>query len=275
MAQSLKDKVVLITGASSGIGEALARELARRGARLCLCARRVDRLRALADECTAAGGESIAVACDVTRDGDLEAAVAQAKERFGRLDVAVANAGFGVTLRVDRLKLADFRRQFETNVFGVLRTVYATLDELKASKGSLVLVGSVASYLVLPTQAPYAMSKFAVRALGEALQGELAGDGVHVLLVSPGFVESEIRSVNRRGEPIPNARDPIPKWLQMPADVAARKIVDALAARRRERILTAHGHAGVFLSKHAPWVVRLAARRSARKIKKVTERHEP
>src|SRR5436190_6010793 len=105
---SLTDKVVLLTGASSGIGEALARELGKRGAKLALCARRADRLETLAGEIAAAGGEAIAIACDVTRDGDCEAAVARTKERFGRLDVAVANAGFGVAGPVESLRLEDF-----------------------------------------------------------------------------------------------------------------------------------------------------------------------
>ena len=110
--------MVFITGASSGIGEYLAREYTRRGARTVLVARRTDRIASLAHEL----GESLAVAGDVTRDGDLEAAVGRALERFGRIDVVIANAGFGVDGTFDTLALDDYRRQFETNVFGVLRT---------------------------------------------------------------------------------------------------------------------------------------------------------
>jgi short-subunit dehydrogenase len=260
MAKSFEGKVVLITGASSGIGEALARELGRGGAKLALLARRTDRLEALASEIAAGGGEAIAIACDVTRDGDCEAAVEKTKERFGRIDVAVANAGFGVAGKVEKLVLADFRRQFETNVFGLLRTIYAVLGELKVTKGSLVLIGSVSAYLSVPSTAPYAMSKFAVRALAEALDGELHGAGVNVLLVNPGFVESEIRTVNNQGELKVTAKDPVPTWLQMPREVAARKIAHAIAARKRERNLTAHGHAAIFLAQRLPWLVRAAAR---------------
>ncbi|HEV8474046.1 MAG TPA: SDR family NAD(P)-dependent oxidoreductase, partial [Methylomirabilota bacterium] len=183
-----RGQVVLVTGASSGIGEALAREFARAGASLVLAARRVDRLQRLATELTAAGAATRVVPCDVTRDGDVERAVAAARESFGRLDVAVANAGFGVVGPVARLTLDDYRRQFETNVFGVLRTIYAALPEVRRARGSLVVIGSVSGHIATPGSSPYAMSKFAVRALAEALGHELAADGVSVTLVSPGFV---------------------------------------------------------------------------------------
>ena len=136
-------KVALITGASAGIGAALARELARDGADLVLAARREDRLRQLAGEIEAAGRTAMVVGCDVTRDGDPERAVAAAVQRYGRLDIAVANAGFGVAGRVEELTLDDFRRQLETNVFGVLRTLYASLPELRKTRGQFVVVGSV------------------------------------------------------------------------------------------------------------------------------------
>src|SRR5690349_5319628 len=131
MARDLLGKVTLITGASSGIGAALGRELARRGARPVLAGRRQDRLEALAQEIQEAGGQALAVQCDVTRDGDLERAASRAREAFGGIDVVVANAGNGVTGTMESLTLEDVRRQFETNVFGVLRTVYAALPDVK------------------------------------------------------------------------------------------------------------------------------------------------
>src|SRR5262249_55599175 len=184
---------VLITGASSGIGAALARECASKGAALVLTARRLDRLEALCREIEAMGRQALAVPCDVTVDGDLERVASAARQRFGRIDVVVANAGFGVVGPVERLTLADYRRQLETNVFGVLRTIHATLGDLRAARGRLVVIGSVSGHIATPGASAYAMSKFAVRALAEALGHELAGDGVSVTLVSPGFVESDIR----------------------------------------------------------------------------------
>ena len=254
-------KVALVTGASAGIGAALARELARDGADLVLAARREDRLRDLAREIEAMGRRAVVVACDVSRDGELERAVAAAVERFGRLDIAVANAGFGVAGRLAELGLDDFRRQLETNVFGVLRTVYAALPELKKTRGQVVIIGSVAGHVPTPGTSAYATSKFAVRGLAESIHDELAADGVSVTLVSPGFVESEIRRVDNRGMLHEEAPDPIPGWLRMPTDRAARTIARAIRRRRREVIVTAHGKALVWLYRHAPWLIEFVVAR--------------
>lgn len=250
--QKLEGKVALITGASSGIGMELARELARRGVAVAILARRVERLKALEDEIRAAGGRALAIACDVTLDGEVERAVALTRMELGPIDLAVANAGFGVAGRMERLSVDDVRRQFETNVFGVLRTFYSVLEDLKRTRGRLALVGSVSAYVANTGTGAYAMSKFAVRALAETLWLELAPAGVSVTLINPGFVDSDIRRVDNRGHLHPDARDPIPKWLRMPADEAARQIAGALEARRREVIVTGHGKALVFASRHLP-----------------------
>jgi short-subunit dehydrogenase len=259
-----RDHAVLITGASSGIGAALARELAREGARLVLMARRRERLDALCAELAAAGALAIAHVGDVTKRVDLDAAVALAVERYGRLDMAVANAGFGVVGSLEKLDVEDYRRQFETNVFGVLETVKSCLSELRKARGRLVLIGSVAGHVSYPNGSPYSMSKFAIRALAGALEHELRPHGVAVTLVSPGFIASEIRQVDNRGVHHSHAKEPLPRWLVMPADVAARKIVSAAYRRRREAIVTVHGKLLVWLQRLAPWALRLAARRGAR-----------
>jgi NAD(P)-dependent dehydrogenase (short-subunit alcohol dehydrogenase family) len=201
------------------------------------------------------------VAGDVTVEGDVERAVAAARQRFGRIDVVIANAGFGVVGPVEGLALADYRRQFETNVFGVLRTVQATLGDLKASRGRLAIIGSVSGHVATPGSSPYAMSKFAVRALAEALGHELAGDGVSVTLLSPGFVASELRRVDNRGRLSERAGDPIPAWLVVPTERAARRMVTAIARRRREAVITAHGRAFVFVHRHVPWLTAAVIRR--------------
>jgi short-subunit dehydrogenase len=156
---------------------------------------------------------------------------------------------------VERLTLDDYRRQFETNVFGVLRTVHATVADLKAARGRLVIVGSVAGYVATPGSSPYSMSKFAVRALAEALGHEVAAAGVAVTLVTPGYVDSEIRRVDNTGRFQPAAREPVPAWLLMPAAPAARRIVRAVARRRREVVITGHAKVAVFFQRHAPWLV--------------------
>jgi short-subunit dehydrogenase len=248
-------QVALITGASSGIGAALAREFARRGADVVLLARRRERLTALASDLEHQGRRALALAGDVTVDGDVERAVAAALASLGRLDVVVANAGFGVVGPVERLALDDYRRQFETNVFGVLRTVKASLEALKVTRGRLAIIGSVAGYVATPGASPYAMSKFAVRGLAAALSYELAPAGVSVTLVTPGYVTSEIRRVDNTGVFREATREPVPAWLIMPTARAARQIVRGIGRRRREIVITGHGKLGVFLQRHAPWLV--------------------
>ena len=256
-------RVVLVTGASSGIGAAVAREFARQGADLVLAARRLPRLADLAAEVRAAGRRALAVACDVTEDGAVEQAVRQALEAFGRLDVVVANAGFGVVGPFERLTLDDYRRQFETNVFGVLRTASAALPALRSSRGTLVIVGSVSGHVPTAGASAYAMSKAAVHAFAASLRGEVLAAGVGVVLVSPGFVESEIRGVDNQGVHHPDARDAVPPWLVVPAARAARAIVRAAARRRREAVVTGHGKVIVWLARHLPSVLAFALERGA------------
>jgi short-subunit dehydrogenase len=251
----MRGTVALVTGASSGIGEAVARELARRGVRVVLCARRRERLERLAAELRGAGGAAIAVACDVTRDGDLEAAVACAVAEWGRLDTVVANAGFGIAGRLERLALDDYRRQFETNFFGVLRTVKAALPELAKTRGRIGVVGSVNGFIGTPGISAYCASKFAVRGLCDSLRHELRRSGVSVTHLAPGFVASEIRLKDNREVVHSGGRDPVPAWIIASAKSAAREMVNALARRRRERIVTFHGKVFVFLERHLSWLV--------------------
>ena len=268
-------QVAFITGASSGIGAALAREFARAGADVALAARRGDRLEQLAAEIEATGRRALALPCDVTVDGDLERAAAQARAALGRIDVVVANAGFGVAGPLDTLTLDDYRYQFETNVFGVLRTIYATLDDVKRARGRLVILGSVSGHVGLPGSTAYVMSKFAVRGLAESLAHELRPHGVAVTLISPGVVESEIRQVDNRGRRHPGARERLPRLLVMPAATAARRIVRAVARRRGESVITGHGKLAVFLQRHVPWLVRSVVRRFGGKMSRGPARKAP
>jgi short-subunit dehydrogenase len=170
--------------------------------------------------------------------------------------------------RVDRLGLDDYRRQIETNVFGVLRTIYATLPALKRARGQLAIMGSVAGHVPMAGASAYGMSKFAVRALAEALHDELAGDGVAVTLLSPGFVVSDIGRIDTQGRRREEDASRAPAWIRMPTDEAARQIVAAIEMRKREAVITAHGRVSVFLYRHAPWLVRGAIRASRRRSKR-------
>ncbi len=262
--EAFHGRVVLITGASSGIGEEMAWQLAAAGARLALAARRVDLLERLAERIIGSNPEKpLIIPCDVARDGDAERAVAETVRRWGRLDIAVANAGFGIVGSFAELSVDDYRRQFETNVFGVLRTLKAALPEVVKTRGQLVITGSVAGWVATPGTSPYCMSKFAVRALAGSITPELARAGVSVTLISPGFVESDIRRVDNQGRLHPGARDPIPAWLILDRRTAVRQMLRAVANRRREVIITRHGRLAVALERFVPWVIRFATSRLA------------
>jgi short-subunit dehydrogenase len=263
-----RQTAVLITGASSGIGAALATEYARQGARLLLLARRRERLQALCDSLRSTGAAISIHTADVTRDGDVASTVAELRAAGGELDIVIANAGFGVAGMVRSLSLDDYRRQFETNVFGVLRTIRESVGALRAG-GRVVIIGSVAGHIAAPGMSAYAMSKFSVRALSESLRGELRRDGIGVTLVSPGYVDSDIRRTDNRGELHDEVPDPIPAWQRMRANRAARQIVRGIARGRAELVITAHGKALVFVSRHFPWLVRWIAGR------RTTWRREP
>jgi short-subunit dehydrogenase len=259
-----RDKVVLITGASSGIGKELARQLGRTGAKLTIIARRGELLESLAQEIAASGVQKpLALTCDVTRDSELERTVAESVREWGRLDAVIANAGFGVIGPFKKLSLGDYRRQFDTNVFGVLRTLYAALPELEKTHGNIAIIGSIAGWGATPGASPYSMSKFAVRALANAITPELALLGVKVTLVSPGFVESNIRRVDNQGAFHAGAADPIPQWLVMSNEKAVRQILKAVARGKREVIITGHGKLIVGLERFMPWIIRAAGRRMA------------
>ena len=248
----LAGKVALVTGASAGIGEALAREIVRRGGSVLLLARREERVQEIASEL---GERAVGMGGDVTRDGDVARAVAVARERFGGVDLLFVNAGFGVNGRVDELSLDDYRRQFETNVFGAIRSVQEALPELKARSGAIGIVGSVNGYVSIAGWSAYCMSKHAVRSFATSLRAELANAGVSVTHLAPGFVESEFRRVDNQAKLHETARDPVPTFLVMPADRAAISMLDAVLARRGEAVITAHGKVAVHFQRHAPWLV--------------------
>lgn len=248
----LTGKTVFITGASAGIGAALAREYARRGANLVLTARRRERLEEVASQCAGSGGKVLTYAADVTRDGDLPQVVAQALREVSSIDIVIANAGFGVVGAAENLDLDDYRRQFETNVFGVLRTFYATLPALKQSRGCFAIIGSANGYLTLPDNSAYAMSKHAVRALADALRHELRPYGVGVTHISPGLIATEFRQVDNAGQLSDSHRDPVPNWVCASPEHAARVIVRAVRRRVRERPITFHSWLLIRLVRHFP-----------------------
>ncbi|MCW7537942.1 SDR family oxidoreductase [Aquabacterium sp. A7-Y] len=188
----IEGKVVAITGASSGIGEATARLLARRGAHVVFGARRAGRLAALADAIGGEGGSARWRPLDVTRLEDVEAFVGFARESFGRVDVIVNNAGVMPLSRLEEGKVDEWNRMIDVNIRGVLHGIAAGLPVMQAQKsGQFVNVSSIAGHAVSPTAAVYCATKFAVGAISEGLRQEVGGD-IRVTVVSPGVTESEL-----------------------------------------------------------------------------------
>lgn len=188
---SLTNKVVLITGASSGIGEATARHLAARGARVVLGARRTERLEKLTAEIRAAGGSAEFRALDVTRLDDMEAFAAFALKTYGQIDVIINNAGVMPLSPLAELKIAEWNRMIDVNIRGVLHGIAAVLPHMTARKsGQIINLSSIGGHRVWPTCAVYSGTKFAVRAISEGLRQETSD--IRVTIISPGVVESEL-----------------------------------------------------------------------------------
>jgi NADP-dependent 3-hydroxy acid dehydrogenase YdfG len=188
----IKNKVVAITGASSGIGEATALVLAERGAKLVLGARRSGRLEALADRIAKAGGEAAYASTDVKRRDDLSNLVKLACERFGKLDVLVNNAGIAPTSLLDELRVDDWEEMIDVNIKGVLYGIAAALPVFrKQGFGHIINTASTAGLITRPTMSVYSGTKFAVRAISEGLRQE-GGDKLRVTIISPGFVQTNL-----------------------------------------------------------------------------------
>ncbi|WP_432010514.1 SDR family oxidoreductase [Streptomyces cucumeris] len=220
-------KVVAVTGASSGIGEATALLLAERGARLVLGARRTERLTELVARIEGAGGTAVALRTDVTRRDDVRALVALAGERYGRLDVLVSNAGVGTISPLDDLRVDEWDTMVDVNIKGVLHGIGAALPVFRAQgSGHFITTASTAAFRVVPTMAVYAATKFAVRALCEGLRQE-AGDSLRVTTVSPGMVATDFvdASTNERArEQVAEVRDRI----AIPPEAIAEAIAYAI-----------------------------------------------
>ncbi len=188
---SYRDLSALVTGASSGIGRLLALRMAERGARLALVARRMDELERLAQEIRSAGGEALALPCDVADRGQAEDCVTRALAHFGAIDVLVNNAGYGHHRSFLEWDLADMERVLRVNYLGTLYFTKLLLPQMvERRKGWLVFIASVAGKIAVPEESAYAASKFAMLGLAEALSLELEDAGVHVLTVCPGAIRT-------------------------------------------------------------------------------------
>ncbi|MEG4320012.1 MULTISPECIES: SDR family oxidoreductase [unclassified Microcoleus] len=223
---NVNGKVVIITGASSGIGEATARMLAHRGAIVVLGARRTDRLNAIITDIRAAGGTAQYQTLDVTQQGQLKEIVQFTQNKFGRVDVLINNAGVMPLSTLDQLKVEEWDRTIDVNIKGVLYGIAAVLPVMKAQKsGQIINISSIGGHAVSPTAAVYCATKFAVGAISEGLRQEVGGD-IRVTVISPGVTESELAdSISDE-----TARIGMKEWrkISIPADAIARSIVFAI-----------------------------------------------
>jgi NADP-dependent 3-hydroxy acid dehydrogenase YdfG len=248
---SLTGKVVIVTGASSGIGRATALALARAGADVALAARRVAELEVVAEEVRGLGRRALVAPTDVAQQAQGEHLVSATLAHFGRLDVLVANAGVYVRGPIETLAAADFERCMAVNFFGTLYPVLATLPHLRAQgSGHIVLISSADGKKAVRTDAPYAATKFAVAGFGDALRQDLHGSGVDVSILFPGRVATPLIA----GMRLPAISAPI-----APEAVAAA-VVKAIRRRRPEVILPFSVHFLLLADRLSPrlgdWAVR-------------------
>ena len=193
MHHNIEGKVVVTTGASSGLGEATARLLSAQGASVVLGARRIDRLRVLADELSRRGGKALAVPTDVVQCDQVKRLVEAAVQTYGRIDVMINNAGLMPQALLERLKIDEWNRMIDVNIKGVLYGIAAALPHMKQQKaGHFINVSSVAGHRVGPGFAVYAATKYAVRALSEGLRQEVKPYNIRTTVISPGAVATEL-----------------------------------------------------------------------------------
>lgn len=251
-----QNEVIWITGASSGIGKALAYEWSKIGYKVVLSARRKELLDQVANDIKNSGGEAMAVPCDIMIEAEIENAVQEIIQTFGRLDVVIANAGFGVFGSLENLTAKDWNRQFQGNVTGLALTVKYALPHLKKNKGRIGLVGSVGAFLPNPNLGAYGASKAAVHSIGQTLQVELMGTSVSCTTVHPGFVKSEITRIDNEGNWHPERPDPRPAHLIWPTEKAAKEITKAILKRKRNYVFTNHGKIFLIIQRWFPGLMR-------------------
>lgn len=252
MANFFSGKAVIITGASSGIGLALAHAFGSEGARLVINGRDAAKLEQAAAGLRAAGIAVTALPGDVSREEDCQQLAAAALQAYGRIDVLINNAGISMRALFQDLDLKVIRQVMDINFWG---TVYCTkfcLPEIIKAKGSIIAISSIAGLRGLPARTGYSASKFAVNGFIEALRTELLPTGVHVLLACPGFTASNIRNVALAANGSAQGESPRDEGKMMTAEAVAQAIVQATLRRRRDLILTGQGKLTAFLNKWLP-----------------------
>ncbi len=263
MAQtSFRDNVAIITGASAGIGQQLALQLAAQGAWLALAARNPERLEATAAACRVRGGRACAIPTDVADREQCRALIERTVAEYGRIDTLINNAGITMWARFEEIRdVAFFEQIMRVNYMGSVYCTFYALPHLKASRGRLVGISSLTGKAGVPTRSGYAASKHAMAGFFDSLRVELAGTGVTVTMIYPGFVATEVRERAFGADGLPLGKSPVQEGKVMTAEECARQIIAAAAGRRRELVMTLRGKFGQWLKLIVPGLVyRIAAR---------------
>ena len=247
-----KDKVMVITGASSGIGLASARLFASYGARLTLAARSIDKLKTLASEISSDPSKVLCIKTDVSIEEDCRNLIESTVKHFGRIDFLINNAGISMRATFSKVDLNVIRRLMDVNFWGTVSCTKYALPYLLESKGSVTGVISVAGYAGLPGRTGYATSKFAIRGFLETLRMEHQEDGLHVLVFAPGYTSSNVRNAALLADGSPQGTTPKDESNLMSAEEVAQKLALGLYRKKREMILTALGYWDVWFYKRFP-----------------------
>jgi NAD(P)-dependent dehydrogenase (short-subunit alcohol dehydrogenase family) len=261
----LKDRVAVITGASSGIGRELARRMAAAGARLSLAARDEERLETVMAECLELGTTAIAVPADVGDPDQCASLIRKTVERFGGLDVLVNNAGLSMWAEFEKIEdLTIFERIMRVNYLGSVYCTFHALPHLKQSRGRIVGISSLTGKTGVPTRTGYAASKHAMAGFFDSLRIEVAPYGISVTMVYPGFVATEVRERAFGSDGRPLGRSTVQEDKVMTVETCARLILRATERRKRELVMTFRGRAGLWLKLVSPGLVDRIANRAIR-----------
>jgi len=250
---SFKNKTVIITGASSGIGKACAEEFAKRGANLILGARQYVTLCEIAQDLEKKYNiKAIAVACDVSKEKDCEVLIHQATKIFGRIDVLINNAGISMRALFKDLDLVVLRNLMNVNFWGAVYCTKFALPELLKNQGSVIGVSSIAGYRGLPGRTGYSASKFALNGFLESLRVENLKNNLHVMVASPGFTASNIRNVALVKDGSSQGESSMDEGKMMTPEEVANIIAEGIVKRKRSIIMTGQGKLTVLLNKILP-----------------------
>jgi NAD(P)-dependent dehydrogenase (short-subunit alcohol dehydrogenase family) len=249
---NFKDKVVIITGASSGIGYALVYEFASHGAKIALGARSEGKLARIAEDLETRGTEAVYEATDVTREADCRRLIERTVERFGRIDILICNAGISMRALFDDVDLDVLRQLMDVNFWGAVYCTKYALPYLQASKGSIVGVSSVAGIHGLPGRTGYSASKYAMTGFMETIRIENLKKGVHVMIAAPGFTASNVRFSALTADGSAQGESPREEEKMMSAAEVAHRIARGISRRKRTLLMEFNGRATMLIKKFAP-----------------------